>query len=171
MSFEKLYRSLGIQIPNDRTRCFGDVWGMIGTRIPHQVSMNQLLQRWIFHPENKWQFWDCYYPYNWCFGGAHLVAPNTPCTWPLFLKVNPSKQGLLEPKEGSSGFQVYIYIYRLLFLIGVHPKSAKTWNANQIASCFFFFGATRIRKVSPKTWWFKSSVPDLVGGHLTTCRL
>ena len=27
--------------------------------------------------------------------------------WPLFLKVNPSKQGLFKPKEGSFGFQVY----------------------------------------------------------------
>ena len=31
--------------------------------------------------------------------------------WPLFLKVNPSKQSLFKPKQGSFGFQVYIYIY------------------------------------------------------------
>ena len=31
--------------------------------------------------------------------------------WPLLLEVNPPKQGLLEPKQGSFGFQVCIYIY------------------------------------------------------------
>ena len=30
--------------------------------------------------------------------------------WPLFLKLNPSKQGLLQPNQGPFGFQVYIYI-------------------------------------------------------------
>ena len=30
--------------------------------------------------------------------------------WPLFLKVNPPKQGLFQSKPGSFGFQVYIYI-------------------------------------------------------------
>ena len=31
--------------------------------------------------------------------------------WPLFLNVNPTKQGLFQPKQGSFEFQVYIYIY------------------------------------------------------------
>ena len=30
--------------------------------------------------------------------------------WPLFLKVIPPKQGLFQSKQGSFGFQVYIYI-------------------------------------------------------------
>ena len=29
--------------------------------------------------------------------------------WPLFLKVNPPKQGLFQPKQGSFGFQEYTY--------------------------------------------------------------
>ena len=33
--------------------------------------------------------------------------------WPLFLNVNPTKQGLFQPKQGSFEFQVYIYIWSI----------------------------------------------------------
>ena len=39
--------------------------------------------------------------------------------WPLCLKVNPTKQGLFQPKQGSFEFQVYnryIYIYIQIYI-------------------------------------------------------
>ncbi len=33
--------------------------------------------------------------------------------WPLFLKLNPPKQGLFQSKQWSFGFQVFIYTYHL----------------------------------------------------------
>ena len=62
--------------------------------------------------------------------------------WPLFLKINPTKQGLFQPKQGSFEFQVYnryIYIHmhnlRYAFclppicplLLGFNPPTSAGW--------------------------------------------
>ena len=43
----------------------------------------------------------------------YIYLPIEP-KWPLFLKVNPSKQGLFQSKQGSFGFERYVYNIQLL---------------------------------------------------------
>ena len=49
----------------------------------------RLRQRKVYWWMTKWNFKD-----------SNMVEPK----WPLFLKVNPTKQGLFQPKQGSFGF-------------------------------------------------------------------
>ena len=56
--------------------------------------------------------------------------------WPLFLKVNPAKQSLFKPKQGSFGFQVYLNISRWWFqLVFIF---APTWGNDPIWRAYFF---------------------------------
>ena len=63
--------------------------------------------------------------------------------WPLFLKVNPPKQGLFEPKQGAPfGFQVYIYI---------HSKNAATGNRRTMEHSYRTKDVLRLADSEPRT--------------------
>ena len=49
---------------------------------------------------------------------------------PLFWGLNPPKEGLLQPKQGSFGFQVYIYQYFFRFNYQYLSTSYAPWTIN-----------------------------------------
>ena len=51
--------------------------------------------------------------------------------WPLFLKVNHSKQGLFHSKQGSFGFQIHLmFIYQFSFLFYQLQYVCLSWLGN-----------------------------------------
>ena len=72
--------------------------------------------------------------------------------WPVFLKVNPAKQGLFQSKQGSLGF--YLYMYMWDYLKPWHADPSESWKLNQwtvyfmVDSCYvdgsFFHCSTSV---------------------------
>ena len=70
-------------------------------------------------------------------------------TWPVFLKVNPTKQGLFQAKQGSFGFQLYIYRYiYYLFLNHTYSYIYNFWHDTRYIFAYVAYLEETTKKVT-----------------------